>query len=261
MGAEVRTPAIRPVNLTRLLDMHGRGEKIAAIATYDATFAVTASRAGVECILVGADLAVAYQGHANQDDITLEALTYHVACVSMGLRSAQASAWVISDFPSGSSDAGPEVAMNHASRLFMAGAQMLRMNIDKNFAAVASFLTARGVAVCCHVKEISLSQCANTIQSIDSSGAKFVVLECMSDEAVLEISKALPQCVTIGLHSGQETTGQLLSLNDLLEVADRGDFEAANSYMFRSGSIQGALSAYVADVKENTALLTKNRST
>ena len=43
----------KPISLPRLNDMRARGDKIAMITAYDATFAAVADAAGVECILVG----------------------------------------------------------------------------------------------------------------------------------------------------------------------------------------------------------------
>jgi 3-methyl-2-oxobutanoate hydroxymethyltransferase len=55
-------PLRRPVSLPRLLEMHARGEKIAMLTAYDATFAAVADAAGVDCILVGDSLGMVCQG-------------------------------------------------------------------------------------------------------------------------------------------------------------------------------------------------------
>ena len=249
-GAAER-PAARPINLTRLLDMHARGEKIAAVAAHDATFAVAASRAGVECILVGADLAVGYQGHASQEEVTLDALAYHVENVARGLRSAQASAWVICDLPASSYGASPETAMHQSSRLLVAGAHMLRLRVDANFAATAGFLSARGVAVCGQLLGRQTSQRASLVTSLSDSGTKFLVLEGMHGASVGELQSALPQCLTLGLHSGPQTSGQLLSMHALLGLEGKVHALAGKAYLSSHGSIHGAMAAYVADVKAN----------
>lgn len=246
--------ATRPINLTRLLEMHAKGEKIAAITAHDATFSGIAARAGVECILVGEDLATAYQGHAIQENMTLDALAYHVTNVSEGLRSAQASAWVVCDLPAHSHGGDLGVAMRHAGMLIKAGAHMLRMQTDENFAAIASFLRARGVAVCGHLKSVKPCQHASAVQSMADSGCNFVVLEGIDNVALSAIASALPHCVTLGLQSGPNTSGQLLPLQVLLGVATRSGVKTGETYLSRSGSIQGAVAAYVADVKANTQI-------
>ena len=249
LGAASNRLGTRPINLTRLMDMHACGEKIAAVSAHDATIAVTASRAGVECILVGEDLAASYQGHASHADITLDALAYHVENIARGLRSAQASAWIMSDLPANSYGASRELAMRHAGRLCMAGAQMLRVKVDENFAATAGFLVERGVPICGHLINMQKPFIASHIASLGESGARFLMLECMENESVLELKRALPQLVTLGLNSGLQTSGQLVSMNSLLGVNIREETFAGKTYLFRHGSIQLAIGAYVADVK------------
>ena len=167
-------PAARPINLTRLRDMHASGEKIAAISAYDATFAATASRSGVECILVSEDMVTSHQGHGSDEDITLDALAYHVGNVTQGLNAAQATAWVMADLPASCYGGSRDLAMRHASRLIMAGAHMVRMKLDGNFASVASFLTERGIAVCGHVKGIQKWQSRTVAASIGEIGRAHV---------------------------------------------------------------------------------------
>lgn len=245
-------PATRPIHLTRLLEMQATGEKIAAVAAHDATCAAMAACAGVECILVGEELAVAYQGHASHEDIGLDALAYHVTNVSMGLRSAQATAWLVCDLPARMYRSGPEMAMRHAGRLLMAGAHMLRLPIDGQFAATASFLGARGVAVCGHLKGLEPGRYASAVGAMVDSGSPFVVLEDLCDEAVVALTSALPQCVTLGQRSGQKTSGQLVPLHALLGLTANSGVNAGAAYLASTGSIQQAVAAYVADVKANT---------
>jgi 3-methyl-2-oxobutanoate hydroxymethyltransferase len=241
--------ALRPMNLTRLMGMHSRGEKITAISACDATYAATAALAGVECIVVGGENVTGYQGLARDASIAIETLAYHVRNVSQGLRRAHASAWVISDLPPTSQGLSRDLAMRHAVALLHAGAQMVCLQVDENFESVTSFLIERGIPVCGHLKKKSPTLYPAVVKAIGDTGAQFAVLEGMDDEAVSAFSKALPHCVTLGVHSGVATSGQLLSLISLLGLDGGSQRESRARYLSKTGSIGGALAAWVADVK------------
>jgi 3-methyl-2-oxobutanoate hydroxymethyltransferase len=82
-------PSRKPMSLPRLQEMRLRGEKIAVITAYDATFAAVADAAGIECILVGDSLGMVCQGLASTVGVTLETMRHHTECVARGLHRAQ----------------------------------------------------------------------------------------------------------------------------------------------------------------------------
>ena len=55
----------KPVTLPRLRDMHARGEPIAMLTCYDASFARVLDEAGVDCLLVGDWLGMVLQGETS----------------------------------------------------------------------------------------------------------------------------------------------------------------------------------------------------
>ena len=69
------TVSLSPRTVPRLVAMARTGEKIAMLTCYDATFAHTASQAGVEVLLVGDSLGMVLQGH----DSTLPVTTAEMA--------------------------------------------------------------------------------------------------------------------------------------------------------------------------------------
>ena len=86
-------PATRkPLSLPRLAELHARGEKIAMLTAYDATFAAVADAAGVECLLVGDSLGMVCQGLSSTVGVTLETMRHHTDSVSRGLRRVQGTA-------------------------------------------------------------------------------------------------------------------------------------------------------------------------
>src|SRR5690242_14485711 len=82
------SPATRPaVTLPRLREALARGEKLAMLTCYDATFARVLDDAGADILLVGDSLGNVIQGETSTLPVTLEQMAYHTRCVAHGKRS------------------------------------------------------------------------------------------------------------------------------------------------------------------------------
>ena len=75
--------------------MKERGEKIAMLTAYDATFARLLDEAGADVLLVGDSLGMVVQGHDTTLPVTLEEMAYHCRAVVRGTRRAH----VVGDMP------------------------------------------------------------------------------------------------------------------------------------------------------------------
>ncbi len=73
-----------PITVKTLVEMKGRGEKIAALTAYDASFAALEEVAGVDVILVGDSLGMVCQGHPHTVAVTVDHMVYHAASVARG---------------------------------------------------------------------------------------------------------------------------------------------------------------------------------
>ncbi|MFN9938039.1 MAG: 3-methyl-2-oxobutanoate hydroxymethyltransferase, partial [bacterium] len=62
--------------------MAGRGEPIAMLTAYDASFASLLERAGVDTILVGDSLGMVVQGRDSTLSVSLRDMVYHTECVA-----------------------------------------------------------------------------------------------------------------------------------------------------------------------------------
>jgi 3-methyl-2-oxobutanoate hydroxymethyltransferase len=110
---EPSAAAPRPaLNLPRLRDMAARGEKLAMVTCYDATFAQLLDAAEVDIQLVGDSLGNVVQGQSSTLPVTLEHMAYHTACVARAKR----QAWLVTDMPFGSYEASPQQASNPPRR-------------------------------------------------------------------------------------------------------------------------------------------------
>src|SRR6266481_4142064 len=133
--------------LNTLQAMRGKGEKIAVLTCYDASFAALLEAQGVDVLLVGDSLGMVLQGHDSTLPVTLQDMAYHTACVARG----SSRAFIIADMPFGSFQVSPQQAFENAACLLAAGAQMVKIEGGEPMLETIRFLTARGVPVCGHL--------------------------------------------------------------------------------------------------------------
>src|SRR3954447_18352662 len=83
------------VTLPKLREMRARGEKIAMLTCYDATFAHAIDEAGCDTLLVGDSLGNVLQGRTTTLAVTLADMAYYTECVAR----ARPAGWLIADLP------------------------------------------------------------------------------------------------------------------------------------------------------------------
>jgi 3-methyl-2-oxobutanoate hydroxymethyltransferase len=256
----------RPLSLPGLRAMQARGEPIAVLTAYDATFARLADEAGVDCLLVGDSLGMVLQGHPSTLPVTLDEMAYHTRCVARGNR----SAWLIADLPFGSYQHSVGQAIDSSAALMKSGAQMVKIEGGGWTCEAVHALVQRGIPVCAHLGLTPQSvhalggyriqgkdgEAADVLldhaRELADAGAAMLVLELMPSEVAARIQAALPQLMTIGIGAGPQTAGQVLVLHDMLG-ATRGRLPRfVRNFMEGAGSIEAALRGYVAAVKDRS---------
>lgn len=270
-------PALRkPVSLPRLLEMHARGEKIAMLTAYDATFAAIADAAGVDCILVGDSLGMVCQGLSSTVGVTLETMRYHVESVTRGVRRVQGTAWIIGDLPYGTYLESREQALRSAAVLMQAGAHMVKLEGGGWTTDIVHFLVERGIPVCAHLGLTPQTVHAlggyrvqgKTVESaailkrhahaLQDAGASLLVLEMVPAALSAELTAELSHCPTIGIGAGNGTAGQVLVLHDMLGLNLGKMPKFVRNFMADLPGVQGqhgikeAMQAYVAAVKNGS---------
>src|SRR5487761_2335499 len=98
--------------LTTLKALFARGEKIAMLTCYDASFALLLEAAGVDVLLVGDSLGMVVQGLDTTLPVTLEDMVYHTRCVARAAK----QAFIVADMPFGTFQVSPEKTFEHAAR-------------------------------------------------------------------------------------------------------------------------------------------------
>ncbi len=260
----------KPLSLPRLLEMRTRGEKIAMLTSYDATFAAVADAAGVECILVGDSLGMVCQGLPSTVGVSLDTMCYHVASVSRGLHRAQGTAWLIGDLPFGTYQESKEQALRSASALMQAGAHMVKLEGGGWTAETTRFLVERGIPVCAHLgltpqtvhalggyrvqgrSDEGAATMKRHAHELEDAGAALLVLEMVPAALSTELTHELTSCATIGIGAGNGTAGQVLVLHDMLGVNLGKMPKFVRNFMQEAGGVKEAMQAYVAAVKNGS---------
>jgi 3-methyl-2-oxobutanoate hydroxymethyltransferase len=253
------------MNLITLQQMAGRGEKIAVLTAYDASFAQLCEQAGVEVLLVGDSLGMVLQGASSTLAVTLHDMQYHTRCVAKGAQ----SAYIVTDMPFGSYQQSPEQAFRNASRLMAAGAHMVKLEGGMVMSETVRFLVERGIPVCGHLgltpqsvhqlggyrvqgkDEAQAQQLIADAQALADAGAGMLVLEMVP----AALAKAITDSVripTIGIGAGVDCSGQVLVLHDMLGIYPGKSPRFVRNFMQEASSIPQALEHYVKAVKDKT---------
>ena len=254
----------KPITLPELARMKHAGEKIAMLTGYDASFAALEDRCGVDVILVGDSLGNVLQGKTSTLPVTMEHMVYHTECVGhMAQR-----AMVVADLPFGAYHESKEQAIRNAGRLLAAGAEMVKLEGGEVMAETVHFLVERGVPVCAHIgltpqsvhalggyrvqgrDEAGAARMKNDAHALEQAGAALMVLEMVPAPLAGEITRELKVCATIGIGAGPDCDGQVLVLYDMLGLYPGRKGRFVKDFMVEAQSIEGAVKAYVAAVKD-----------
>lgn len=253
------------IALPQLAEMHRRGEKIAVLTAYDASFAALCDSNGVEVIIVGDSLGMVLQGHDSTLPVTLSDIAYHVAAVKRGCR----RPFIVADMPFGSFQESPEQAFRNAAVLMAAGAHMVKLEGGRLMVETTQFLVGRGIPVCGHLgltpqsvnslggyrvqgrSEEQAQQLVEDAIALTAAGAGLLVLEAIPNAVTSRILEQI-RIPTIGIGAGPECSGQVLVLHDMLGITPGKKARFVEDFMAESSSIGGAISAYVVAVKDGS---------
>ena len=262
--APAKPVATKAVTVTTLGALRAAGEKITMLTCYDASFASLMDRCGVEVLLIGDSLGMVCNGHHSTLPVTVAELAYHTAAVARGSKSAM----IVADLPFGAYGT-PEQAFANAVQIMQAGAHMIKIEGGAWLAETVRFLTERAVPVCAHIgltpqsvhqlggykvqgKTIeSADQLKSDALALQAAGASMVVLEAIPSQLGKEVTELLTM-PTIGIGAGPDCSGQVLVMHDLLGVFPGRKARFVKNFMEGQTSIDGAVGAYVAAVKDGS---------
>lgn len=239
--------------------MKKRGEKIAMLTCYDASFAALMEASGLDMLLVGDSLGMVLQGASDTLGVTMQDMLYHTRCVAIGAKNTP----IITDMPAGS-DSSPESALDNARRLIDAGADMVKLEGDKF--EVVQTLFSHGIQVCGHLgftpqsvhelggykvqgrDEAGASKIKHDALELQKSGACMLVLEMVPAALAEEVTQQL-SIPTIGIGAGADCDGQVLVMHDMLGIYPGKIPKFARNFLQDSNSAQQAFADYAKAVK------------
>jgi 3-methyl-2-oxobutanoate hydroxymethyltransferase len=247
-----------------MIAKRARGERIAMLTAYDATFARLCDVAGVDCVLIGDSLGMVIQGNDTTLPVTMEQVEYHTRCVAAGVT----RSLILADLPFGTYQASRELAYANAARLLAAGAQMVKMEGGAWLADTLSFLVERGIPVCAHLGltpqsvyqlggykvqgrgDEAAAELADDARLLQQAGASMLVLELVPAGLAAEVTASL-SIPTIGIGAGAACSGQVLVLHDMLGIS-AGKRRFVRDFTAGGVGIGAALSAYVEAVRNGS---------
>lgn len=251
--------------LNTLQTLRSKGEKIAMLTCYDASFATLLENNGVDVLLVGDSLGMVIQGRESTLPVTLEQMAYHTACVAAGSQ----QALILADMPFGTSQISPRETFAYASQLMAAGAHMVKLEGGVTMVETVRFLTSRGIPVCAHIgltpqsvhqlggyrvqgrSDAGAQQLLQDALALQEAGASVVLMEAIPAALATQVTASL-QVPTIGIGAGAGCSGQVLVLHDMLGIYPGKKARFVKDFMSGAGTISQAVSNYVAEVKAGT---------
>lgn len=262
------------MNLPKLNSLVERGEKIAMLTCYDATYAKLMEAEGVDILLVGDSLGMVLQGANDTLGVTMQDMLYHTEAVAKGTK----QELIMADMPYGSYEHDAQTALNNAQALLASGAHIVKIEGGGAMVETARYLVSHGVPVCAHLgftpqsvtqlggykiqgkTEAAANQIMLDAKAMSDAGVSMVLLEMVPAELASKITHAIA-VPTIGIGAGLDCSGQVLVLQDLLGIytgpAQKSPdaFKAprfVRNFLAETGSVQSAVRAYVQAVKSQT---------
>jgi 3-methyl-2-oxobutanoate hydroxymethyltransferase len=259
---QLRDSTRPPVTLTTLLNMKEKGEKIAALTCYDASFAALVDESDTDLVLVGDSLGMVIQGHDTTVPVTMDDIVYHCRAVARGLN----RPFLLADMPF-MSYPSKEQALKNAVRLMQeGGAKMVKLESGAGQTEIVEFLANHDIAVCAHLglkpqsvhktggfrvqgrQEAAAERMIRDAQALESAGADVVLLECIPPTLGKAVTDALHVPV-IGIGAGPHVDGQILVLYDILDITTGRKPRFVRNFMNGAGNNLVAMKNYVQAVK------------
>src|SRR5579862_4563964 len=251
------------VTIHTLRAMKERGEKIAVLTAYDATFARLLDEAGADMLLVGDSLGMVVQGHETTLPVTMDDIVYHTRAVVRGVRRAH----VIGDMPFMSYQTSIEQGLANAGRLMKeGGCASVKLEGGAVHAELVARMVAAGIPVMGHIGLTPQSyhqlggfkvqgreaggreRLIADARALEDAGAYAIVLEAIPADIAREITASL-SIPTIGIGAGTGCDGQVLVSYDMLGMDDTFKPRFVRRYATLGATIRDAVSHYVADVR------------
>jgi 3-methyl-2-oxobutanoate hydroxymethyltransferase len=254
------------VTIHTLRQMKERGEKIAMLTAYDATFARLLDDGGADVLLVGDSLGMVIQGNDTTLPVTLEEMAYHCRAVVRGTSRAH----VVGDMPFMSYQASVEQGMANAGRLIKeGGCHSVKLEGGAQHAELISRLVGAGIPVMGHIgltpqsyhqlggfkvqgrEQGGREKLVADALALEAAGVYAIVLEAIPSDIAREITEKL-SIPTIGIGAGVACDGQVLVSYDMLGMDETFKPRFVRRFATLGATIKNAVQQYVGEVRGNS---------
>lgn len=230
------------------------------------------SETEIDAVLVGDSLASVVHGYENTIPADISLMKLHIKAVKRGLSK---NIFLIADMPFLAHRKSLENTMECVDAIIKAGANAIKLEGVAGNEKTIQYIVESGIPVMGHI--------GFTPQSIHAFGNKYVqgrdehngktlityakileqcgcfsiVLECIPSSLAGEITKSI-SIPTIGIGAGQETSGQVLVLHDLLGMNPEFNPKFLKKYLNCFDIIKSAVNQYCLEVKDRSFPNTKH---
>lgn len=210
------------------------GRRFACLTCYDATTARWMERAGLPMLLVGDTLAEMVLGY----DQTIYADMDISVALTAAVRRGAPGVMLMADMPFMSYQADDTEAMRNAARFMtQAGADLVKLEVDRSVAPLVEKMARAGIPVVAHIgsrpQQTKLSGGYRSVgrtpeeamrliadaRALEAAGAVMLLIEATPAEVTREIVAGATIPV-IGCGAGPACHGQVIVLHDLLGLTD-----------------------------------------
>lgn len=233
------------------------------VTAYDYFFAKFAERAGIDLLLVGDSLGMAFQGESSTVPVRLEHIIYHCQAVKRGAPNTH----VVADLPFLTYQINNAQAVTNAGRLVQeGGADAVKLEGGRVVAERIRAIVEAGIAVVAHIgltpqsagrlggfrvqgRELEPARAILAdAEAVVAAGAYAVVVEAVPANLATLITERVP-IPTIGIGAGAGCDGQVLVTADLLGIEDRIAPRFAKRYASLDTTVEAAFAAYAGEVR------------
>lgn len=253
----------KKITTHQLQEMKNRGEKIAMLTAYDYSMAKLIDGAGIDVILVGDSASNVMAGNETTLPITLDQMIYHASSVVKAVK----RALVVVDIPFGSYQGSSGEALRSSIRIMKeSGAHAVKLEGGHEVKDSVLRILSAGVPVMGHLgltpqsiykfgtysvrakEEVEATKLLEDAKLLEECGCFAIVLEKIPAALAKQVSQSI-HIPTIGIGAGSDTDGQVLVMQDMLGITMEFKPRFLRRYADLQGTINQAVSSYVADVK------------
>lgn len=229
------------------------GRPLLALTAYDYPTARHLDEAGVDILHVGDTLGMVVLGFEDTTSVTMEDMVRATGAVAR----ARKRALITADLPYRSYET-PEQAVANSRALIEAGADAVKMEGGHEIIRQIRAVRAAGIEVQGHLGmlpqhvreegayrkkgkvEAEAARIEADARLLQDEGAFSIVLECVVAAVAGRITRAL-SIPTLGIASGQETTGQIRVITDLTGMTPWYDFPYVRAEVDHAAGLRRAV--------------------